>query len=144
MCFIGHDVFGLITKAVCCHYFAVFRIGPQRGDEFMPILGVMDTLRISLLLYPTRLVPVWLVIWGTVTAMLRQLPREPLAEFFERARNFRAPFILLVLCRHKKTVWPWLRLVRCSYAPSDRRMQQVELWLRCTVFSLLARHGWLI
>src|ERR1700727_2822563 len=70
MCFIGHGAFGIITKKVWLNYFAVFGIGPDLAWHLMPVLGTADILfGISLLFYPTRAVALWLVIWGTTTAL---------------------------------------------------------------------------
>jgi len=105
MCFIGHGVFGIITKAIWCNYFAVFNIGHDMAYQLMPILGSVDILMgLSLLFYPTGVVLIWLVIWGLITAALRPLSGEPIAEFLERAGNFGAPLVLLLLCNAQKNV----------------------------------------
>jgi hypothetical protein len=98
MCFIGHGAFGIITKPIWLNYFAVLGIGHNLGYQLMPWLGAADILLgISLLLYPTRAVLVWLVIWGVVTASLRPLSGEHFAEMIERAGNYGAPLALLFL-----------------------------------------------
>jgi hypothetical protein len=50
-----------------------------------------------MLIYPMRAIPLWLVIWGIMTALLRPLSGEPFAEFIERAGNFGAPLAFLLL-----------------------------------------------
>src|SRR6267154_752098 len=98
MCFIGHGAFGIITKEIWCNYFAVFGIGHAEAYRLMPVLGAIDIIMgLSLLLYPLRAVAGWLVVWGLVTAALRPLSGEPLAEFIERTGNYGAPFALLLL-----------------------------------------------
>jgi len=93
MCFIGHGAFGIITKQIWCNYFAVFGMGHDLAYQLMPILGVIDILiGISLLIYPTRAVLLWLVIWGVTTALLRPLSGEPFAETIERAGNYGARY----------------------------------------------------
>ena len=82
MCFIGHGAFGIITKTIWCNYFAVFGIGHDMAYQLMPILGFVDILMgLSLLFYPTRVVLIWLIVWGLITAALRPLSGEPIAEF---------------------------------------------------------------
>src|SRR3978361_1255849 len=82
MCFIGHGAFGIIGKKIWLNYFAVFGIGVTMGNHIMPWLGAVDILfGISLLLYPTRAILGWLVVWGSITAMCRPLSGEPFAEF---------------------------------------------------------------
>src|SRR5471030_1634668 len=84
MCFIGHGAFGIITKKIWLNYFAVFGIGPVAGYHLMPWLGAADILiGLSLLFYPALAVLLWLVIWGTVTSLLRPLSGEPFAEAIE-------------------------------------------------------------
>src|ERR1035437_7239515 len=92
MCFIGHGAFGIITKSIWCNYFAVFGIGHDLAYRLMPLLGSFDILLgMLMLLLPVRLILVWLILWGTITPLLRPLSAEPPAELIERAGNFGAP-----------------------------------------------------
>src|ERR1700734_2260297 len=89
MCFIGYGAFGIITKPIWCNYFAVFGIGHDLAYRLMPVVGTFDTgMGIAMLVYPIRAIPIWLVIWGLVTASLRPLSGEYFAELIERAGNF--------------------------------------------------------
>src|ERR1700743_1191208 len=98
MCFIGHGSFGIITKPIWVNYFAVFGIGKAMAYHLMPVLGIFDIIMgIVMLIIPLRIIPIWLIIWGIVTALLRPLSGEPFAEFIERAGNFGAPLALLLL-----------------------------------------------
>ncbi|WP_431212404.1 hypothetical protein ACQ86N_42955 [Puia sp. P3] len=98
MCFIGHGIFGIVTKPVWCNYFAVVGIGHDMAYRLMPVVGAMDiTMGLILLFYPLRIVPLWLVIWGFVTATMRPLSGEPFAEMIERAGNYGAPLALLLI-----------------------------------------------
>jgi len=144
MCFIGHGAFGIITKGIWCNYFAIFGISHQLAYQLMPILGSLDILMgISLLFYPTKIVIIWLVVWGLITAALRPLSGEPFAEFIERAGNYGAPMTLLILNIPSKRIWLRLRPVYSSYNISERRLKQIRLCLQFIVFLLLAGHGWL-
>jgi hypothetical protein len=140
MCFIGHGSFGIITKPIWCNYFAVFGIGHDLAYHLMPIVGTVDILfGLSLLFYPTRAVLTWLVGWGAVTAMLRPLSGEPVAEFIERAGNYGAPLALLLLSGLRPL---WSRL-DSHPQPDKARFKQVIICLRVVVFLLLLGHGWL-
>jgi uncharacterized membrane protein YphA (DoxX/SURF4 family) len=143
MCFIGHGAFGIITKPIWCNYFAVFGIGHDLAYRLMPIVGSIDILLgLSLLLYPTRIVPAWLVAWAIVTASLRPLSGESFAELIERAGNFGAPLALLLLTgplAKKK----WLSRIDAHPQPDERRFARVTWVLRIVVFLLLLGHGWL-
>lgn len=143
MCFIGHGAFGIITKPIWCNYFAVFGIDHDTAYRLMPLLGSFDLLMgIGMLVYPMRLIPLWLVIWGTFTASLRPLSGEPFAEFIERAGNFGAPLALLIMSgavgKNFKNLFtpinPKLDLDAKTYG-------RVLICLRIIIFLLLAGHG---
>jgi hypothetical protein len=155
MCFIGHGAFGIITKAVWCNYFAVFGIGHDMAYHLMPVVGCIDILLgLSLLVYPTRIVLSWLVLWGLVTALLRPLSGEPFAEFIERAGNYGVPLALLLLSipTHPDPSVPgqrgkgfrrlWSR-VDGHPQPDPATFNRIFLCLRIVVFLLLLGHGWL-
>jgi hypothetical protein len=142
MCFIGHGVFGIITKPIWCNYFAVFGIGHDLAYRLMPLLGTVDILLgLSLLFYPITAVAAWLVCWGFVTASLRPLSGEPFAEMIERAGNYGAPLALLLLSGWKGAT-PWSR-IDAHTQPGPRQMARVVICLRIVVFLLLLGHGWL-
>jgi uncharacterized membrane protein YphA (DoxX/SURF4 family) len=145
MCFFGHGAFGIITKPIWLNYFAVFDIGHDLGLQLMPWLGTVDILMgISLLIYPTRAILLWLVIWGGVTALLRPISGEPFAEFIERAGNYGAPLTLLILSGFSdngiKGLFTWINADRWV---TEKRVAAATTCLKIVVFLLLAGHGWL-
>lgn len=145
MCFIGHGAFGIITKQIWCNYFAVFGIGHDMAYQLMPVLGSVDILMgLSLLIYPTRAILLWLVAWGTITAALRPLSGEPFAEFIERAGNYGAPLTLLLLCGFGgKNIKEWFANVKPNILTDEKAIAAATMCLRVVVFLLLAGHGWL-
>lgn len=163
MCFIGHGVFGIITKPIWCNYFAVFGIGHDMAYTLMPIVGTMDiTMGLILLFYPIRVVPAWLIIWGIITASMRPLSGEPFAELIERAGNFGVPLALLLLAGGASKaagadgggaggttgagmgrVRFWCSRLDPNPQPDARTFSRVVLCLRIVVFLLLLGHGWL-
>ncbi|HEX9511673.1 MAG TPA: hypothetical protein VF939_14385 [Puia sp.] len=161
MCFIGHGAFGIITKPIWCNYFAVFGIGHDLAYRLMPVLGSFDILLgVVMLIHPMRIIPLWLLIWGVVTASLRPLSGEPFAELIERAGNFGAPLAFLILSGSGgKGIRGWIARVRPDSGSSagDLRGNQfsadsgipkatlakLTLCLRIVVFLLLLGHGWL-
>jgi hypothetical protein len=145
MCFIGHGAFGIITKQIWCNYFAVFGISHDMAYHLMPWLGSIDILfGLSLLLYPTRAILLWLVAWGIITASLRPLSGEPFAEFIERAGNFGAPLTLLLLCGLSgKSIKDWFSRVNSNIVTDEKRLARATMCLRIIVFLLLTGHGWL-
>ena len=137
MCFIGHGAFGIITKEIWTHYFAVFGIGRTMAYKLMPVVGVTDILLgVVMLVRPMRAIAGWLVIWGLFTATLRPLSGEPFAELIERAGNFGAPLAFVLLTAGKG----WWKKVLPEEGGNLRR---VTLCLRIAGFLLLLGHGWL-
>jgi hypothetical protein len=145
MCFIGHGSFGIITKAVWCNYFAVFGIGKVMAYQLMPWLGGFDIIcGIIMLIYPLRIIPLWLVIWGTVTAFLRPVSGEPFAEFIERAGNFGAPLTLLLLSGGVQlNIKNLFTPINPNIEVDTKVLSRVTTCLKVVVFLLLAGHGWL-
>ncbi|MGF7077686.1 hypothetical protein [Mucilaginibacter sp. UYCu711] len=145
MCLVGHGAFGVITKKIWLNYFGVFGIAHSQAFQLMPWLGTFDILiGVFLLFYPTRAFLLWLVIWGSITALLRPLSGEPFAEAIERAGNYGAPLVMLILYRlGKNTLLYWFTGVDPDMVIPEKRLFQAEKTLRIIVFLLLAGHGWL-
>lgn len=145
MCFIGHGAFGIITKPIWCNYFAVFGIGHDLAYRLMPVLGSFDILfGVMMLVYPVRIIPLWLVVWGVLTASLRPLSGEPFAELIERAGNFGAPLAFLILAGSGGTgIRSWWARVYPDHEISKEAKAKLTLCLRVVVFLLLLGHGWL-
>jgi hypothetical protein len=142
MCFIGHGIFGIITKKIWCNYFAVFGIGQDVAFQLMPLVGLLDiALGIMLIVYPIRAVAGWLIFWGLFTASLRPLSGEPFAEFMERAGNYGAPLVLLLLS--SSSVKRWLGKMEPSKRIESDQLQIIWTCLRVFGFMLLFGHGWL-
>jgi hypothetical protein len=145
MCFIGHGTFGIITKTIWCNYFAVFGINSVMAYKLMPFLGTVDILLgLSVLFYPTKTVVAWLVVWGIITAALRPLSGEPIAELIERSGNFGAPLALLLLCSNGK-LQPgnWFAKLKAAENIDDETLAKLTTCLKVVVFLLLIGHGWL-
>ncbi|MDF2432186.1 MAG: hypothetical protein JWP44_1817 [Mucilaginibacter sp.] len=144
MCFIGHGAFGIITKSIWCNYFAVVGIGHSMAYQLMPITGSVDILMgISMLVYPVRIVALWLVVWGLVTATLRPVSGEPFAELIERAGNFGAPMAMLILCGAGQGLRSWFQKIDVPVPDNSNRLKTVRVFLQCIVFLLLTGHAWL-
>jgi hypothetical protein len=142
MCFIGHGAFGIITKEIWCNYFAVFGIDHDMAYRLMPFLGIADILfGISLLVYPTRTVLTWLLIWGTVTALLRPLSGEPFAETIERAGNYGTPLAFLLCYGVSKNNKGWLALMGPDTLNDSKTIDKVITCLKIVVFLLFFGHG---
>ena len=145
MCFIGHGAFGIITKEIWTNYFGVFGISHDLSFQLMPFVGTVDILfGLIILFYPLRVVLLWLVAWGAVTAFLRPLSGEPFAEFLERAGNFGAPLALLILSGSPAiNIKTLFKPVTTSVTLDGKRLHALINCLRCIVFLLFLGHGWL-
>src|SRR5882757_1305394 len=144
MCFIGHGSFGIITKPIWCNYFAVIGIGHDLAYQLMPVVGCIDILLgLMLLIYPLRVIPAWLVLWGITTALLRPLSGEPFAEFIERAGNFGAPLALLVVSGIPKNIRGLFMPIHSTRQPAIKTYIQLATCLKVAAFLLVLGHGWL-
>ena len=145
MCFIGHGAFGIITKAVWCNYFGVFGIGQDMAYQLMPVVGVMDiTFGTILLVYPMPIAAGWLVFWGLFTALLRPLSGESFGEFFERAGNYGAPLILLLVSSTSGlSLKGWFQKLEPRKIDDEQQWRTITMGLQLIAFALLAGHGWL-
>lgn len=145
MCFIGHGAFGIITKEIWCNYFAVFGISKTTAYQLMPVVGIVDiVLGIIMLFYPLRAIAAWLVAWGIFTALLRPLSGEPFAEFIERAGNYGAPLVLLILSGSKGlSTKGWFSKINPSAQPATGSAELAVKCLQIIAFLLLSGHGWL-
>ncbi len=142
-CFIGHGIFGVITKAIWCNYFSLFGFGSVVAYKLMPLLGSFDILLgLTMLIMPIRIIPGWLVIWGLITALCRPLAGEPFAEFIERAGNFGAPLSLLILSGGINRT-NLFGSINPEPVVDEVTMRKVFYSLKITSFLLLAGHGWL-
>jgi uncharacterized membrane protein YphA (DoxX/SURF4 family) len=120
----------------------VFGIGHALSAQLMPVVGIIDILMgISLLIYPTRAVLVWLAAWGIVTALCRPLSGEPFAEFIERAGNFGVPLTLLVLCGGIRNIRGWFSPLHPDVIIDKSTLANIIVCLRVVVFLLLIGHG---
>lgn len=147
LCFIGHGAFGIITKAEWLPYFDLVNIGPDIAYKLMPLVGFMDiALGISILLYPTRFVLIWMAAWCLWTAMLRPLVNQGWWEFFERAGNYGIPIAFLIMNRFiKDPDRSWFKsLTRKLEIPkvlAALDLKRVEWTLRIMGGLLLIGHG---
>lgn len=145
LCFIGHGIFGVITKSVWCNYFGVFGIGHDLSYQLMPFVGFLDILfGILILAYPIRAVILWLVIWGFVTALLRPLSGEPVFEFLERFGNFGTPLALLIVSGGiSRNIKDLFSPIKIKDQVNEQTWANMITVLRFIVFFLFIGHGFL-
>lgn len=143
MCFIGHGIFGIITKPIWVNYFAVFGIGHEMAYNLMPVIGSIDILLgLALIFYPIPAIAGWLVIWAIITALLRPLSGEPFAECIERAGNFGAPLGLLMVAQmERKKLQDWFKPFYINTSMELKTKTKITDCLKYFVFFILLGHG---
>lgn len=143
ICFIGHGSFGIITKEIWCNYFGVFGFNHSEAYAMMPYVGAIDIcFGLMILFCPVRIAFGWLVLWGTITALLRPLSGEPFAEFIERAGNYGAPLALLLITYSKENKW-FSRVTLAQINFNEQNKKRLKICLQVVVALLFIGHGWL-
>jgi hypothetical protein len=141
LCFIGHGAFGFITKAAWLPYFGLAGIPESVAWQLMPWIGAVDVfMGIAVLFAPWRLAAVYMVIWGTWTALLRPLAGESIFEAVERAGNYGVPLALLVMAGPRHMWGRWDRTTSDPRTDGQTPSLVCEV-LRWTTCLLLAGHG---
>ncbi|MCH7869788.1 MAG: hypothetical protein IH881_18995 [Myxococcales bacterium] len=141
-CFIGHGVWGTITKASWLPFFEAMNISESSAWQLMPLVGCFDiTLGLLLLWKPRRAILLWMFGWAVFTSLLRPLAGFSLWEVWERAGNFGPPLILLVLGgAMSATRRDWFGRMDLPDLTSER-VNQLEFLLRLALALLLLGHG---
>ncbi len=142
MCFIGHGVFGVITKEAWLPYFGLVGIGSEAAFTLMPLIGVMDImLGVVTLVSPRRVVLLYITGWAVWTAALRPLTGESVWELVERAGNYGVPLaFLLAVGIGTRRGW-FMRIRTTDFAHLDASV--IAAVLRATTVLLLVGHGML-
>jgi hypothetical protein len=140
-CFIGHGVFGVITKAAWVPYFAIFGIPEEWAWRLMPVVGVVDmSVGVLTLIQPVRAVILYMAFWGFQTACLRPLAGQGVWELLERAGNYGVPLAFLCLLGAGRSLPDWF-----SFRPAPlltlARAAAIGWILRVTTALLLIGHG---
>lgn len=127
-CFIGHGMWGLVSKPGWLPFFTIFSIPEDIALRLMPFIGTIDILvGIAILFLSNKYLLYWTIFWTVFTALLRPLASMGFFEFLERAGNY-GPTIALMLCLLSK-------------GPIDEVFRKVEKILRASLFFLLIGHA---
>src|SRR5688500_3389223 len=85
-CFIGHGAFGLLQKREWLVYFELMNIPEWAALQLMPLIGTIDiTIGVLALVMPCRALFAYAAGWCLMTAALRPLAGQGIAEMIERA-----------------------------------------------------------
>lgn len=124
LCFIGHGIYGILTKAAWLPYFAVVGIDETTAWSLMRWVGVMD-IAIGFLVFawPCRALFAWAAAWAVWTAMLRPLAPVRAGRSFSSAAATTACRSLFSL----RWVCPAPGGIACPHSGPSRRARRVRL-----------------
>ncbi|MBI2464064.1 hypothetical protein HYV57_03845 [Candidatus Peregrinibacteria bacterium] len=108
--FIGHGMFALQGKEGWFKYFYPFGIeNDQTIITLLLLIGIVDMLlALHVLLFPVRILVLWMAFWGLWTALVRwPIGPDPVWDFVERFANWGSPLALLFLMGWPKTWKEW-------------------------------------
>jgi hypothetical protein len=109
LCFIGHGVFGLMTKEAWVPFFGLVGLGRDGAFALMPVIGAVDILVGCLVLVaPRPAVLLYMTAWAIWTAALRPLTGDSVFEMLERAGNYGVPLAMLLMCVPRGVSREWL------------------------------------
>src|SRR5215831_8169658 len=143
-CFLGHGVYGVLTKEAWVPYFGVVGIDRAWAYWLMPWIGMLDIgLGLTMAIVPLPIGLLHLTVWGLWTAALRPLAGEAVWECVERAGNYGVPLAILVLVGVPRGLRGWFRpMWPSTLAPlTADRGRVMHGILRVTTFLLLLGHG---
>jgi len=142
--FIGHGFSGLTRSSPWLPYFALFGISPDFAwSHLFYVTGTIDlSAALLILFFPIRLVLLYTVVWGTLTAFLRPASGESWYEVWERGGNYAMPLALLVLAGWGGWSLPrWLQRAEPPPSPDNRTATALNWIMRFGVALLLIGHG---
>lgn len=141
MCFVGHGVFGVMTKTAWVPYFGVIGMTSAQAFQWMPIAGTVDiAMGCLILITPRPAIAAWMVVWAIWTALLRPLAGEPVWEALERAGNYGVPLALFL----RMAPWgSWRGFIAPARftAATPESLRSLRTVLTVTVVLFLVGHG---
>src|SRR3990167_6293890 len=112
--FFGHGILAMQGKAQWIGWISdLLRVDAGVAAQILFFIGFIDILlAVAVLLWKKmpRAILLWMVIWGSWTALLRPLVGEPIWDFIERWANWGAPLALLLLRGWPKGVKEWFKI----------------------------------
>ena len=109
--FLGHGVFALGVKPDWIPYLTTVGFSVEMAKQLMPVIGSIDLIVAFLALArPFRVVFLYAFIWAFLTAAIRPLSGLPIWDFVERAANWSAPLVYLMLVGFPRSFREWFRI----------------------------------
>ena len=142
--FIGHGSAGFSRTTAWYPYFALFGFSKEFAHDYLFfVTGTVDiTAGILILLWPMRIVLLYMTVWGTFTAFLRPAAGQSWHEVWERGGNYGMPLALLLLVGLGGwSVRGWLTRIEPPRS-LDLKLGNVLNWvMRISIALLLVGHG---
>lgn len=110
--FLGHGIFALQGKEEWIGWIQqVIKVSPEMAATLLHWVGIMDVVvAIIVLIRPLPVIVLWACLWGLWTALLRPIVGKSIWDFVERAANWGAPLVLLLILDFPKNWKGWLGL----------------------------------
>jgi len=141
MCFIGHGVFGILTKEAWVPFFGLLGISRETAFSLMPLIGIVDIgVGFAVLFRPVRAALLYMAVWALWTAALRPLTGDSVFEMLERAGNYGVPLAFLLFLGPVRTWKDWIARATVPILTPEREAL-VGRALVLTTALLLIGHG---
>ncbi|MDH5399610.1 MAG: hypothetical protein OEX02_15780 [Cyclobacteriaceae bacterium] len=100
--FIGHGVFALNVNPKWLNYLTTIGFSLDMARYIMPYIGVLDIfVGLHTIALPRKYILIWATFWAFSAALIRPISGEPIWSFIERAANWTAPLVLLLIIHQK-------------------------------------------
>jgi len=100
--FIGHGMFAILGQQSWHRYLQVVGFSLEQATPLVVWIGYLDLVVAAIILIkPNKYIIAWAAIWAFSTALVRPFAGEPTWAFVERAANWAAPLVLLLIVKHR-------------------------------------------
>ncbi|PCH77467.1 MAG: hypothetical protein COB98_03375 [Flavobacteriaceae bacterium] len=100
--YIGHGMFAILGYQSWYRYLQVVGFPMETAKSMVIGIGYLDILvALFILIKPNKYILAWAAIWAFATAFVRPFAGEPIWAFVERAANWGAPLVLLLILKNK-------------------------------------------
>jgi hypothetical protein len=142
--FIGHGMAGFSQSKAWLPYFELFGFSPEFAHNYLYyVTGTVDvSVGLLVLVWPARIVLLYMSVWGAFTAFLRPAAGESWYELWERGGNYAMPLALLLLVGWGgRSVHRWVEYAEAPRTLDATLATAVEWVMRVGIGLLLIGHG---
>jgi uncharacterized membrane protein YphA (DoxX/SURF4 family) len=142
--FIGHGMAGFSKSKAWLPYFELFGFSPEFAHDYLYyVTGTVDvTIGFVILVWPARILLLYMSVWGAFTAFLRPASGESWYELWERGGNYAMPLALLLLVGWGgRSVRRWVEYAKAPRTIDTKLATVLEWVMRAGIALLLIGHG---